>query len=208
MLQANCLKIFLFVVCVAGLTISASADPVAGFAGLAGRPLAAGDLLDVGTGNGAGERRWPDGAVSSGIVSGGAPVELAVVAGPHLERLPSGFGDEMVGRTWTLSPRCDRAGLRLEGEPLDTGEIDLVSLPMLPGAVQVPPNGLPIVLMPDAPTVGGYPVPAVVAEADRPRTGQLRPGDTIRFDWIDLAEGRRRAREQVERLAAIAASLA
>ncbi|MEZ4597736.1 MAG: hypothetical protein R3C32_13490 [Chloroflexota bacterium] len=52
------------------------------------------------------------------------------------------------------------------------------------GAIEVPPDGAPIVLLPDGPTVGGYPVPLVVARIDLPRLGQLRPGDRVRFRWV------------------------
>ena len=90
-------------------------------------------------------------------------------------------------------------GLRLEGEALpDVADIDLVSMPMLPGAIQVPAGGQPIVLMPDAPTVGGYPVPAVVIEAERGRTGQLRPGDEVRLSFVDMAAARRRRAAYLE----------
>ncbi len=58
---------------------------------------------------------------------------------------------------------------------------------MVWGAVEVPPDGLPIVLLPDGPTVGGYPVPLVVISADRPVVGQLRPGDPLRFRAVDVA---------------------
>jgi antagonist of KipI len=78
---------------------------------------------------------------------------------------------------------------------------------MMPGAIQLPPTGQPIVLMPDAPTVGGYPVPAVIARSDRHISGQLRPGDEIAFEWIDEDEARRLARERAAWLAATAATL-
>jgi allophanate hydrolase subunit 2 len=91
--------------------------------------------------------------------------------------------------------------LRLEGEALpDVADIDLVSMPMLPGVIQVPAGGQPIVLMPDAPTVGGYPVSAVVIEAERGRTGQLRPGDELHFSFVNMAEARRRRAVYLELL--------
>ncbi|MBK6762783.1 MAG: biotin-dependent carboxyltransferase family protein [Micrococcales bacterium] len=69
---------------------------------------------------------------------------------------------ELLGRTWELDPQSDRIGVRLAGEPLTAPATPLPSKPMVLGAVQVPPNGLPIVLGPDHPTTGGYPVIAVV----------------------------------------------
>jgi antagonist of KipI len=75
---------------------------------------------------------------------------------------------------------------------------DLVSSPVSPGTIQVPPDGQPIVLLADAQTIGGYPQIAQVASMDLPLVAQLRPGDTVRFRVITLAEARAAlaAREQ------------
>ncbi len=83
---------------------------------------------------------------------------------------------------WTVQPDSDRIGLRLDGPALSrirSGE--LPSEPTLPGALQVPPDGQPILFGPDSPVTGGYPVIAVVHEADLAATAQLRPGDSVRF---------------------------
>jgi antagonist of KipI len=82
-------------------------------------------------------------------------------------------------------------GVRLQGEGLvrRTGR-ELASLPVAPGTIQVPPDGQPIVLLADAQTIGGYPHLAHVATVDLPLLAQLRPGDTVRFHRIDLAEAR------------------
>ncbi|CAN5664770.1 biotin-dependent carboxyltransferase family protein [soil metagenome] len=167
---------------------SCSTDPVAGFGGHDGQALREGDTLMAGASPDVpvGERAWPEGTAASGVVEGDAPREVDIVAGPHVAALGSALDHELAERTWTVTPRSDRAGLRLDGEPLPgVAPSDLVSLPMLPGAVQLPSGGLPIVLMPDAPTIGGYAVPAVVVAADRSILGQLRPGDGLRFRWVD-----------------------
>src|SRR5665647_1537556 len=62
---------------------------------------------------------------------------------------------------------------------------EIVSHPLLPGAVQLPPDGRPIVILVDGPTIGGYPVLGVVPAADLPRLGQLRPRDEVRFTPLD-----------------------
>lgn len=187
---------------------SAATDPTAGLGGIEGRALRVGDKLAIGPSQVRAERAWPAGVPSCGIVGSATPATVAIVPGPHLAALPSGTAAALATSVWTVSARADRVGLRLEGVPLAGADVlDLVSLPMLPGAVQLPPNGLPIVLMPDAPTVGGYPVPAVIAESDRHLTGQLRPGDSIAFEWIDEREARRRSRDRALRLAAVAAEL-
>jgi len=61
---------------------------------------------------------------------------------------------------------------------------------MVTGAIQIPPDGGPIVLMPDHATVGGYPVVACVITADLARLGQLRPGDPLRFAAVDRRAAR------------------
>ncbi len=85
-------------------------------------------------------------------------------------------------RVWTVSNAADRVGIRLDGAPLTrarTGE--LASEGMLPGAIQLPPDGLPVILGPDGPVTGGYPVIAVVTDASRDLLAQARPGTRIRF---------------------------
>lgn len=91
----------------------------------------------------------------------------------------------LTGRTHRIAPQSNRSGLRLLG----TGMPDPVpgrirSVPTLPGYIQIPPDGSPIVLGVDAPTSGGYPVIASVIEQDLPRLAQLAPNDPIRFQWI------------------------
>jgi len=79
--------------------------------------------------------------------------------------------------------------VRLSGEPLvRTERYDLLSSPVAPGTIQVPPDGQPIVLLADAQTIGGYPQLAHVISADLPLVAQLRPGDTLQFRLVSLAE--------------------
>ena len=75
-----------------------------------------------------------------------------------------------------------KAGLRLDGPPLDRSRhTELRSEGMVPGAIQVPPDGQPILLLADHPTTGGYPVIAVVEDRDLAACGQLRPGQQVTF---------------------------
>jgi biotin-dependent carboxylase-like uncharacterized protein len=84
--------------------------------------------------------------------------------------------------TWTVRPDSNRVGIRLDGSPLVRATAgELPSEGLLPGAIQVPPDGRPILLGPDAPVTGGYPVVGVVSRTDLDRAAQLRPGDPVRF---------------------------
>jgi len=89
-------------------------------------------------------------------------------------------------------------GMRLDGPVLTHARgYNIVSDGIVTGAVQVPGNGLPIVLLADHQTTGGYPKLGAVISADIPRLGRLRPGDEIRFEevTVEAAEAAIRARE-------------
>ncbi|QRY41988.1 5-oxoprolinase/urea amidolyase family protein [Microbacterium hominis] len=110
----------------------------------------------------------------------GADLEVALAPGPraHLVRTLAPLFDAV----WTVSAQADRVGIRLDGPGLErTDTAEIPSEGMLPGAIQVPPDGRPVILGPDGPVTGGYPVVAVVADADRDALGQARPGTRIRF---------------------------
>jgi biotin-dependent carboxylase-like uncharacterized protein len=84
--------------------------------------------------------------------------------------------------TWRVTTSANRVGIRLDGPSLERArDEELLSEGLVTGALQVPPNGLPILLLNDHPTTGGYPVIAVVSAGDLPRAGQLKPGDELRF---------------------------
>ena len=109
---------------------------------------------------------------------------VRVVRGAQAEE----FGP-LAEATFSVSPKSDRMGLRLAGPALPrkvTG--DLISRTVVPGTIQVPPDGQPIVLMADAQTIGGYPQIAHVISVDLPLVAQLRPGDSVRFREVTLAE--------------------
>jgi antagonist of KipI len=82
-------------------------------------------------------------------------------------------------------------GMRLAGSSLQRrNEAELQSMPVAPGTIQVPPDGLPIVLLADAQTIGGYPQIAHVITVDLPVMAQLRPGDEVRFIRVTLENAR------------------
>jgi len=104
--------------------------------------------------------------------------------------------DESAWRTLTesdyrISSASDRTGYKLEGPALGNSLGTLPSEAGCPGAIQIPGDGLPIALMADAPTVGGYAKIAVVSEADLPILAQRRPGESIRFQLITIEQSQR-----------------
>jgi biotin-dependent carboxylase-like uncharacterized protein len=113
-----------------------------------------------------------------------APFVIGVLPGPRADWLDGGAA-ALLSRSWSVGEACDRVGARLQGSPLvrrpEQQRVELPSEPMVYGAVQVPADGLPIVLGPDGGVTGGYPVVAVVVRDDLPMLGQLRPGDSVSF---------------------------
>ena len=93
--------------------------------------------------------------------------------------------DVLVHTNWQVTDRSDRVGMRLVGMPLEYryGDRQLPSEGATRGAIQVPPNGFPVILGPDHPVTGGYPVIGVVIDEDIDRIAQVRPGQTVRLHW-------------------------
>ncbi len=106
---------------------------------------------------------------------------IRVWPGPQWTQFPVRARKAFVTQAWQISPYSDRSGYRLEGESLAVPKEALLSEPIRIGAIQVPPNGQPIVCLNDGPTVGGYPKIAVIDPSDLIRLMQSRPGSTVRF---------------------------
>lgn len=122
---------------------------------------------------------------------------LRVVLGPQTDCFTADAVETLVHGRYTVTPQSDRMGYRLSGPPLvHAASADILSDATPPGAVQVPANQQPILLMADRQTTGGYPKIAVVITADLPLAAQLLPGDTIVFNVIDVREAQAIAREQ------------
>ncbi len=155
--------------------------------GLGPGPLRAGDRLDLG------RPLRPHGSlVPSGNGAASArPRAVRVLAGPRYAAGPA--WDRLVEDRWTVDVTSNRIGVRLVGTggPLPPGPAGAVSTGMVTGAVQVPPDGRPIILLPDHATVGGYPVIACVIAADRSVVAQLAPGDQLTFTGVDPAGAHR-----------------
>ena len=148
-------------------------------AGLGPARLRAGDELTL-AGETAGgippEDLHPWGAPSDALV------EIALAPGPRADWFAPGALSTLFESTWTVSNEADRVGIRLDGpELVRARDGELPSEGMAPGALQVPPSGRPVILGVDGPVTGGYPVIAVVADADRDALAQARPGTRLRF---------------------------
>lgn len=107
---------------------------------------------------------------------------LRVLPGPRRAWLEPSAWAALTSQSWTVTADSDRVGLRLGGPRLHRARDDeLPSEGLVPGALQVPPDGAPVLFLADHPVTGGYPVLAVVVTADLPAVAQLRPGDGLRF---------------------------
>jgi biotin-dependent carboxylase-like uncharacterized protein len=164
---------------------SASTHAASGLGGLDGRPLRAGDRLAVA-------------ARESGIARATSVCRwlgrhvLRAVDGAHAPDLPERCAAAFWSGRFSVTTTSDRMGLRLEGSGIPAHGIDRMPTEgMTWGSVQLPDGGIPIVLLPDGQTTGGYPVVASVITADLPALGQLRPGDPVRFERVTLDEARR-----------------
>lgn len=111
-------------------------------------------------------------------------VELRFLVGPRDAWLEPDGLEMLTATAWSVSPQSDRTGVRLSGPVVPRRPGELASEGLVPGSIQLPVDGQPILLGPDAGVTGGYPVVGVVIDADRDRIGQLAPGATVRLRCI------------------------
>ena len=109
------------------------------------------------------------------------PTPIRLWPGLQWDDFPERARAAFLATPWTVSSQSDRVGYRLHGPPLVVPSGSALSEPVLAGSVQVPPEGLPIVTMPDGPTLGGYPKLGLVDPDDLPRLAQHPPGRAVRF---------------------------
>ncbi len=156
-----------------------------GLGGLDGRGLTAGDRLPVGAA--ARREAGPFRIVADWLAPDRAPIR--VVPGPQDDYFAPDQIAAFLATDWRLSPRSDRMAYALEGPSLTHARgHDIVSDGVAFGAIQVPGSGLPFVLMADRQPTGGYPKIATVIGADLGRMAQRRPGETVRFAAVTVAE--------------------
>jgi biotin-dependent carboxylase-like uncharacterized protein len=161
----------------------------AGIGGFEGRKLGVGDSLTAGD-----ERK-----LGSPFDYGSGPIR--VIWGPQDDYFSEAGRQTFVSAEYTVSKEADRMGIRFEGPTIEHAKgADIISDGIGPGAIQVPGAGLPIVLLGDRQTVGGYSKIATVASVDLPRLGRLLPGRTVRFTAITVEEAETLRRDQDARL--------
>jgi antagonist of KipI len=161
---------------------SAATDLGSGLGGIGGKALARGQRL---------ARRGP--AEVSAPPPGPAAALAAILAAAHADPFQLRYvpdddpaaalaAERFAARSLRVSDRSNRTGYRFTGEPLPVApDPARLSEPLAGGAIQLPPDGLPILLMADRNTTGGYPRLGHLAAADRSRAAQLWPGDEVRF---------------------------
>ena len=163
----------------------------AGFGGLDGRALSAGDKLALG-----------EVAVAPRVLrieppSTNETAPLRVVPGPQAALFTDAGLAAFFNSTYRVDSASDRRGVRLHGAPVPVAAPDgIATQAVLPGAIQIPPDGQPIILGWDGPVTGGYPVIAGLISADLARLAQLKPGDAVRFATMTVESARTLARNR------------
>jgi allophanate hydrolase len=169
----------------------------AGVGGFDGRKFAAGDVLPL-----AKEHAPPGDERKLGTPFDYGKGPIRVIWGPQDDYFSAKGRKTFIESEYKVSKEADRMGIRLDGPVIEHAKgADIISDGIGPGAIQVPGVGLPIVLLGDRQTVGGYSKIATVASVDLPRFGRLLPGQTVRFAAIDVADAEVLRREQEARLA-------
>ena len=167
---------------------SRSTDTLGKIGGADGAPLRAGDVLPIAEMIGDLSRRMTR-RLTAGVPRDDGRRPLRVVLGPQAEWFREEGISALLETPYSVSTRSDRMGLRLSGMAIERARRDdLLSEGIAAGAIQVPPDGQPIVLLPPRQTVGGYPKVATVIGADLDRLGQLAPGDVVRFTVVSAEE--------------------
>jgi len=197
---------------------SRSTDLRGQFGGYEGRALRDGDVIPLGTTSRLKERRFTNRRTDKSgdfeiaapwISEWSAPTTwtattrgdrvLRIVRGANWDRFTSEAQMSLLTTPFTVMPDSDRMAARLEGPALPRlDSSDLLSEAVVPGTLQVPPNGKPILLLGDCQTIGGYPKIAHVITVDLPIAAQLWPGNFVRFHEVSLAEAQDLLREREE----------
>lgn len=160
-----------------------------GFGGLSGRRLKSGDILGVGVRASMRRHQVAD-SLPPKLRPPFGTAEIRFIARP-------GVDPAEISGVYRLSASSDRTGYRLDGNPR-AGGASITSEPVCPGVIQLPPGGEPIVLMADAPTVGGYRIVGGVVSADLGLLAQKNPGETVELVAVSVEKAQRELERLVE----------
>ena len=175
---------------------SASTHLLSGLGGVAGRALRTGDLLRIGREPIMSPRR----ALRKPTVI--PRPKLRVTLGAHAGRFTGEMRELFVSSSYTVTDQANRMGLRLHGAGLRTADpAGVLSQGVSCGSIQVTNAGQPLILFVEQQTTGGYPLIASVITVDLPSVGQLRPGDSVRFEFVGIEEALKLLREQEQWIA-------
>jgi biotin-dependent carboxylase-like uncharacterized protein len=176
-----------------------------GIGGFEGRALRAGDIVPLRQ-EGAAERE----EVMLPPLDLAPAGRIRVVLGPQDDHFSPAGLRTLLESTYTVSRASDRMGMRLEGPPLEHSSkgANIISDGIAPGSIQVPGNGLPIVLLADRQTTGGYPKVATVISADMPALGRMTPGSKVAFQAVDIEAAEAAARQLAADIEAMLSQIA
>jgi KipI family sensor histidine kinase inhibitor len=167
-----------------------------GLGGLAGGPVRTGDVLGAGVARPAKRPAAPPGGAPRATSPSAAP--FRVVLGPQAEAFTAEAHAALLGQPHEVTVQRDRSGVRLRGAAVaHRGAADILSDGVLPGAIQVPADGGPVVILADGPTTGGYAKIASVVSLDHDRLVQVRPGEAMRFEAVTVARAHEWLRDRV-----------
>ena len=166
------------------------------FGGWQGRPLKQGDLLPG--------QPLPEGRTFRArnlafdkIPDYSKPCTVRVIPGPNQELFSGEMLETFYTNSYEVTTQSNRMGYRLQGPPLKSKQPgNLLSTAVVKGAIQVPPDGQPIILAADHQTTGGYPILGVIARVDFPKVAQLGVGKKLSFQGISLEDAQSLLREQ------------
>ncbi|MFD5224297.1 carboxyltransferase domain-containing protein [Microbacterium sp. NPDC058342] len=168
-----------------GLVAHAALGSVASdtLAGLGPAPLTAGDVVEVGGEAPHAVDPFPQARM---LPVPGETVVLDITLGPRDEWFTAAALQTLADQEWAVTPRSDRVGIRLHGDvPLERAVAgELPSEGAVNGAIQVPPDGQPVLFLPDHPLTGGYPIIGALTDRCLDLAGQLPPGARVRFRII------------------------
>ncbi len=129
---------------------------------------------------------WPRSLAPQFIPACGQEISLRVLPGPQDTMFTVEGKAALFGTPYTVTDEADRMGYRLDGAKIThTGKADIISDALPLGAIQVPAHGMPIIMMADRQTTGGYAKIGTVIGPDLQKLAQAKPGDTVRFEQID-----------------------